>query len=152
MKLHKIGTTKVVSIPREVSLEDAARLMRENHVGDVVVVDVRDGKKFPVGILTDRDIVMATIALGAPVAPMLVDDIMTTEIATIEESESLNSVIDLMKDRGVKRVPLVAKEGELVGIIALEDVMKLLASELSALAEVGERQKEIEFRKRRKLT
>lgn len=151
MDLKKIGNQRVVTVLADTPLEDAARLMRENHVGDVVVVKSKNGKAVPIGILTDRDIVMATIALGAPVSPLTAGDLMTTELVTIQEGQSLIQLIDLMKKRGVKRVPLVGKDHELVGIIALEDVMNLLAGELSALAEVANRQKQMELHRRQKL-
>ncbi len=150
MNLKNLGQKYVVTVTTETSLEDTARLMRENHVGDVVVVEKKGDRKLPVGILTDRDIVMATIALGAPVTPLAAGDIMTTDIVTVGENESLNNLIDLMKERGVKRVPIVNSERGLVGIIALEDVMALLSRELAALAEVGRRQKEVELQRRRK--
>jgi CBS domain-containing protein len=150
MDLKKLGSKRVVTVTADTSLEDAARLMRENHVGDVVIVESKGSKKIPIGILTDRDIVMATIALGAPAAPLATGDIMTSDLVTIKEDESLNHLIDLMKEKGVKRVPIVGKDCDLLGIIALEDVMALLTKELAALAEVGKRQKEVEFQRRQK--
>lgn len=150
MNLKSLGQKYVVTVTTETSLEDAARLMRENHVGDVVVVDQKGNGKVPVGILTDRDIVMATIALGAPVEPLAAGDVMTTGIVTVREDESLNSLIDLMKENGVKRVPIVNKERALVGIISVEDVVALLSLELAALADVSKRQKEMELQRRRK--
>ncbi len=151
MKLSKIGQRKVVTITKETSLEDAARMMREHHVGNVVVVEGRNGRRFPQGILTDRDIVMATIALGAPASAFTAEEVMTSSLYTVAENESLESVIDLMKTKGVKRVPILGREEELVGIISLEDVMALLSTEISALAEVAKRQKEVEIDRRRKL-
>jgi CBS domain-containing protein len=152
MNLKTLGQKYVVTVTTETSLEDTARLMRENHVGDVVVVELKGDRKLPVGILTDRDIVMATIALGAPVKPLAAGDIMTTNIVTVKENESLNNLIDLMKEKGVKRVPIVNQERGIVGIIALDDVMALLSRELAALAEVGKRQKEVELQRRQKFT
>jgi CBS domain-containing protein len=151
MELLKIGRSQVVSVKPEATLEETARVMREHHVGDVVVAEERGNQRFPVGIMTDRDIVMATLALGAPTAPMLAEDLMTTDLVTVGEQESLVRVIELMKENGVKRVPILGKEKELVGIIALEDIMRLLSQEIAALTEVGRRQKEIEFDRRRKL-
>jgi CBS domain-containing protein len=150
MDLKKIGRLRVVSVLSEASLEDASRAMRENHVGDVVVIEVRGGRKVPVGMLTDRDIVMATVALGAPTNALAVGDIMTTDLVLVDASASLTHVIELMKERGVKRIPLIGENKDLVGIISLEDVTRFLARELSALAEVATRQKEVEVQRRRK--
>ena len=151
MNLKNLGQKYVVTVTPETNLEDASRLMRENHVGDVVVVEVKAGRKVPVGILTDRDIVLATIAVGAPAKPFVAGDIMTKNIVTVKEDESLNNLIDLMKEKGVKRVPIVNRERGLIGIIALEDIIGLLSRELNALAEVVKRQKEIELQRRPKL-
>ena len=150
MDLRKIGKLKVITVLAESGLEDAARLMRENHVGDVVVVENRNGKHVAVGMLTDRDIVLATIALGAPVNALVVGDIMSTDLVTVNAESSLSRVIELMKERGVKRIPLTGEGKEVLGIIALEDVTRFLAHELSALAEVSLRQKEVETLRRRK--
>lgn len=150
MDLKKIGRMRVVTVTPETSLADAARLMREYHVGDVVVVEQKGGKNVPVGVLTDRDIVLATIAIGAATDALAAGDIMTSDLATVPEDSSLTQVIELMKERGVKRVPLLGEGGELAGIVALEDVTRFLARELSALAEVSQRQKEVETERRRK--
>jgi CBS domain-containing protein len=150
MDLKQIGRKKVVTVTRDASLEQAARLMREAHVGDVVVVEHREGRKIPLGILTDRDIVMATLALGASPSALEAGDIMSAPLVTITENTSLIQVIKIMKEKGVKRVPILS-ENELVGIVALEDLMRLLTSELSALAEVSGRQRTLEQGRRRKL-
>jgi CBS domain-containing protein len=151
MDLKKIGNRRVISVLAETSLEDASRLMRENHVGDVVVIEPRGDRRVPIGMLTDRDIVLATIAIGAPVAALAAGDIMSSEVVMMPEDGSLSSAITLMKERGVRRIPLVGEGKDLRGILALEDVMSFLARELTALAEVSAREKEIETQRRRKL-
>lgn len=148
MDLKKVGHRKVLTVAKETSLEEAARGMREAHLGDVIVLNDR---KVPIGILTDRDIVMATIALGVDASALLVEDIMTAGLVTVKESDSLAQVIRLMKENGVKRVPIVGDEFQLLGVIALEDVLSLLAAELSALAEVSGRQRQFEVHRRRKI-
>lgn len=151
MNLKSIGTSRVITVGRETSLNDAARLMRDHHVGDVVVVENREGRPCPVGILTDRDLVMATTALGAPTEPMAAGDVMTSEVVTAAEDAGLSHVIRLMKTHGVKRIPLVGLYGELVGLVALEDVMSFLVTELASLAAVGKEQELVEWERRRRL-
>lgn len=151
MEIVKLGQKYVVTILRGTSITDAARLMRENHVGDVIVVDLIGERKVPVGLITDRDIVMATVALSAELSPLSASDIMTDDLVSIHENESLSYLIDIMKRHGVKRVPIVNEAESLVGIVSLEDVMSLLASELGALAAVSKRQKEIELERRGRL-
>jgi len=150
MDLKKIGKMGVITVTAETSVPDVARVMRESHVGDVVVIESRGGRKVPVGMLTDRDIVLATIALGAPVNALAAGDIMTTDLVTVPAESSLSLVISLMKERGVKRIPLLGDRQEIVGVITLEDVTRFLAHELSALAEVSPRQQEVELLRRRK--
>ncbi len=151
MDLKKLGRRNVATVTKDSRLEDAARLMRDAHVGDVIVVEQRDGLRIPLGILTDRDIVLATIALGAAPAALEAGDIMSTSLITVNETDNLLNVITLMKEQGIKRIPIVGPENELMGIIALEDIMRLLTEELSALAEVSGRQRTLEMERRRKL-
>lgn len=150
MKLQNIGTKHVVTVLQDTPIEEAARLMRDNHVGDVVVIEMRSGKKIPVGILTDRDVVVATVALGCPTKVLTAGDVMTPKLATIHEHESLVELIALMKKRGVKRVPITSVEQELVGVVTADDVIALLAKELVAISEVSKREQEIETERRRK--
>lgn len=151
MDLAKIGKRTVVTVMKFSSVNDAAGIMRDSHVGDVVVVEFQGLLMIPVGMLTDRDIVMATTALGVDATKLLVEDIMTISPVSVHERESLTRVIELMKTQGVKRLPILGDSGELTGIVTLEDIMSLLASELSALAEVAQREKEVELETRRRL-
>jgi len=145
MQLKEMGANQVITVAMETTLEEAARVMRDEHVGDVVVVS--DHK--PRGILTDRDIVMTTIALGAPANPLTAGDLMSADLVTILETESVSTLVSLMKRNGVRRVPLVKETGELVGIVSVEDVMSYLARELTALSEISIRQREKERHRRR---
>ncbi len=151
MDLKKIGRRNVVSISKESSVEAAAKVMRENHVGDVVVVDYELGREIPLGILTDRDIVVATVALGASTSALAVEDIMTTGLVTVNENDSVTHVIQTMRERGVKRLPIVGPEQELVGIVAVGDIIALLTAELSALVEVSQQQRKFEMQRRRRI-
>lgn len=152
MDLRKIGKRRVATVLPEMTVRDAARVMREAHLGDVIVVEQRDQKVFPVGILTDRDIVMSTTALGVSPVDFLVGDVMTRNLVTAGSHEPLNRVIDLMKEHGVKRIPIVSPDGELDGIVSIEDVMRLLSEEMCALSQVYERQRANEAERRRKVS
>lgn len=150
MDLRKIGHIAPVTVMRMATLQDAAKIMRSEHVGDVLVVEEKGSQQFPVGIITDRDIVLATLALGIPTETVVVDEIMSTDLVVSSADESLIKIINLMKAHGVKRIPLLGKAQELVGLITIEDVMDLLSEELSALTEVARRQRDVEFQRRRK--
>ncbi|MGZ3695312.1 MAG: CBS domain-containing protein [Bdellovibrionota bacterium] len=152
MDLRKIGKRKVATVYRDTSVGDAARFMRESHLGDVVVIDRSDGKIVPIGILTDRDIVMSTTALRMSPFDFKVEDVMTKSLVTAQSNASLTQIISLMKEHGIKRIPLVNEVGELDAIVAIEDVIRLLAEELFALSQVYERQQDLEQVRRRRIS
>lgn len=91
----------------------------------VVVVEERNGRNFPVGIVTDRDIVVEVVAVG-----------VSPEVATVRESEGLFDALRYMRDKGVRRMPVLGSEGELVGILTMDDVLGLLAEEMTELAKL----------------
>lgn len=125
MAVGEICNREVVIAEKALSVVDAAQLMRKHHVGDLVVVEVQDGRKRPVGIVTDRDIV-------------------GLDMATVRESEGLFEALRYMRDKGVRRMPVVDRDGGLVGIITLDDLLSLLAEEMTELAKLvsHERQRE----------
>lgn len=133
MSIGKFCNRDVVIVHKEENVLEAAKLMRQYHVGDVVVVMDRDDKKVPVGILTDRDIVIELLAEQVDPASVSVCDVMTDHLLTISESDELLDSIKQMRSKGVRRAPVVSKEGELVGILTLDDVLDVLAEALNDL-------------------
>jgi len=130
------------------SIPDAARLMRDQHVGSLVVTDMNDGKAMPVGILTDRDIVIEIVSKDISLEQVTVGDIMTYALLKVTEDENIFDVAQRMRARGVRRVPVVSRLGELVGIIAADDILELLSEELSLLSRITTREAEQEKAKR----
>lgn len=128
-------------------LSGAARLMRENHVGCLVVVEETAGKRVVVGVLTDRDIVTAVVAPGLDLDSFCVEDVMTTDLVTAREDDSLIDLMRTMRRKGVRRVPVVGAQGELVGIVTLDDVLDILSEELSllvaAITSEGQRERQL---------
>lgn len=151
MSLKKIATKKVVTVSPDATVQEAAKKMREGHVGDVVVVRTGGGKTVPIGILTDRDIVMSTTAFGVAPGSVSVEDVMVPMLATAKTTDSFYHVLNLMKEHGVKRIPLVNGSGSLEGIISSEDIVALLASELTDVVNITERQHDVEAERRKKL-
>lgn len=126
--------TRSVSVAfRQTPLNEAARLMRENHVGCLVVVEEVAGKRVVAGVLTDRDIVTAVIAADLLPSALLVEDVMTTDLVTAREEDSLIDLMRAMRRKGVRRIPVVGQQDELIGIATLDDVLDILAQELSLL-------------------
>lgn len=129
----EICTRSVTIAFRTTSVDGAARLMRDNHVGCIVVVDEVDGRRIVVGVLTDRDIVTAVVAPGIDAATLTVDDVMTTDLVTAREDDSLIDLMRNMRRKGVRRVPVVGGQDELIGVVTLDDVLGVLSEELSLL-------------------
>jgi CBS domain-containing protein len=107
--------------------------MRHHHVGDVVVVEERGGRYFPIGILTDRDLVVEVLASDVTPETLLVGDVMSFELVSAKEDESVLDAIKRMRDKGVRRMPVVSADGALEGIITMDDLLDLIAEQLADL-------------------
>ncbi|MCD6707241.1 MAG: CBS domain-containing protein [Thiobacillus sp.] len=144
MAVGEICNREVVIAKKALSVVDAAQLMRKHHVGDLVVVEEKNGRRHPVGIVTDRDIVVEVVAAGVNPDALKVGDIMGPEVATVRESEGLFEALRYMRGKGVRRMPVVDRDGGLVGILTLDDLLGLLAEEMTELAKLvsHERQRE----------
>jgi CBS domain-containing protein len=135
--------TVVVTEP-DASLAEAARMMREQHVGCVVVVrETADGRQV-VGLLTDRDIVTTVVARDVSASKLRVEDVMSSDVVCANEGDSLHDVLATMQRRRVRRVPVVGPQRRLVGLIAADDVLRALTDELLALAQVLGEQVKVE--------
>lgn len=146
MPIGEFCNREVVFATRNMSIPEAAQLMRQHHVGDLVVVDQTGGRCLPVGIVTDRDITIEIIAKSLDVNRFSVADIMSPQLISVPDSEGVFETIRLMLTRGIRRVPVVNSEGELEGIVSADDILDLLAEELSQLARVAPRASEREAR------
>lgn len=145
MKIADIYHRKVVTARKDETIVDAARRMREQHVGDVIVIEGPSHHRVPIGILTDRDIVVSAVARDLEhLSKLLIGDVMTTGICTAVEEDELAGVIATMRRRGLRRIPVVDAEGNLQGIVSFDDVMEHLASQLASLAQVVSRQPQLE--------
>jgi CBS domain-containing protein len=144
MSVGAICNREVVIAEKTLPVIEAARLMRSHHVGDLVVIEETAGRRKPVGIVTDRDIVVEVVAAGVNPDALKVGDIMGPEVATVRESEGLFEALRYMRDKGVRRMPVVDSSGGLVGILTLDDLLGLLAEEMTELAKLvsHERQRE----------
>ena len=141
MRIGEICTGDVAHCTRDITLQQAALLMRTHHVGDLVVVEQPNGEQIPVGIVTDRDIVVIVIAEGLDPGSITVGDIMTTELVTVSEDEDVNETIENLRFKGVRRLPVVNQVGGLIGIVTVDDLVEFLAQEMTELSRVSTRQK-----------
>jgi CBS domain-containing protein len=150
MTVGEICNRDVVIIGKEATIPEAAKLMREHHVGNLLVVEDRRGQRVPIGIVTDRDLVVEVLALGVSLDSVAVVDVMTMDLVTARENDGIWETLQRMRTRGVRRMPVVNDQDGLVGILAVDDLLELLADELSALAKVGNREQQREKETRTK--
>lgn len=130
MNVAELCNREVIIVEQDATVLEAAKLMRQYHVGDLVVTEKRQGVSFPIGILTDRDIVIELIAGEVDLDAVTVGDVMSYELLTVSEEEAIVDTIKLMRGRGVRRVVVVNKQGSLEGIIAVDDLIDLLAEQM----------------------
>jgi len=150
MSVSEYCNREVVIAEPGLSVAEAAVLMRRHHVGDLVVVRQEGERRVPVGIVTDRDLVIEVMATGLDPSTLTVGDLMSGEVHTVSEGEVLMDAIALMRDKGVRRLPVVNGQGGLEGLLAVDDVLELVTEQLGDLVRlVGrEQQREQELRSR----
>lgn len=141
MAIGEICNREVVVTQRETTVVEASRLMRQYHVGDLIVVDEADDKRIPVGIITDRDIVLEIVAMELDAAVLTAGDIMGLEFATVKEHEGIFETMRYMRTKGIRRMPVVDNQRGLIGIVTLDDLLELLAEEMGELAKLIAREK-----------
>ena len=122
---------EVVAIPRQTGISEAARLMRQHHVGSLVIVDENDGRRQPVGIVTDRDLVIEVLAQDVPIEQLALEDIMRSPLETAWEDDSVLDTLQRMRRLGVRRLPVIDARGSLSGILAVDDLLDLISTSLS---------------------
>ena len=118
MGVGEICSREVVFARRGDTVALATRLMRQHHVGSVVVVDERNGRRFPAGMVTDRDVAVGVVALGLDPANTVLEAVMPLEVVCVRESDGLGRAVALMRAQGVRRLPVLDASGALVGVLS----------------------------------
>jgi len=139
-EIGELCTREVYFVNKSEPLAEAVREMHRRHVGAVVVAEPHGQRLLPVGILTDRDVLRGQVKRHADLFTMTVQDVMTAEPLALVESDGLAEGISKLRTRGVRRAPVVADTGGLVGIVSLDDLLPAVAEELSGLAKLIGRQ------------
>jgi len=136
MNVAQLCSRNVVSVRKTDELMTAARLMRERHVGYLVVVepDFAGSTLRPIGVLTDRDIVVSVVARERDPRTLLVGDVMTEKPLVLDRFDSVVAAVAEMRRAGVRRMPVTGELGELLGVLSLDDVLDALAGELQNLS------------------
>ena len=148
MRVGEYCNREVVVVDTACSVTQAAQVMREYHVGDVVVVEEKYGKQFPTGILTDRDIALEFVAMGTDPESVSVGDAMSFDLVTVDQDDDMMHVIEMMRDKGVRRVPVVDADEALVGILSVDDVLDILSEVLIDIVHLVDSQRRRETSKR----
>ncbi|MGZ8983590.1 MAG: CBS domain-containing protein [Methylotenera sp.] len=144
MPIGEICNREVVITGADDTVLHAANLMRKHHVGDLLVVKQSNGSNIPIGIVTDRDLVVEVLAPEVDPKTLNVGDIMTSELTTVKEDVGVFEAIRFMRIKGIRRLPVVDDKGSLIGVVTLDDLLELLVEELGLLVKLiaHEQQKE----------
>lgn len=149
MPVSEICNREVVVVQRNDTALEAAKLMRQHHVGDVLVVEDRNGVRIPVGIITDRDLIMEIMAPELDGSVITVGDIMAQALVSVKGSTGIFEAIQYMRQKSVRRLPIVNEGGGLIGILTLDDLLELLSEELLEIAKLVRNEQQKETRSRR---
>ena len=131
MTAGEVCTRRVISADPDETIPEVARRMRDLHVGDVVIADSQNR---PVGLLTDRDIVIKAIAGGAnTLGTLTVGKVMSHDVITVRATEPIHVALQKMQKHGIRRLPVVGTDGRLEGILTLDDILEVTSTELAQL-------------------
>ena len=148
MHVGELCTRDVVFVGGDATAREIAGLMRQYHVGDVVVVEEHDGHRFPVGIVTDRDLVIELIATEVDIESVTAADFMSGELLSAREADDVWDSLERMRAAGVRRLPVTNELGHLAGMLTLDDVVEFIGEELDAVIRATGREREREGRLR----
>ncbi len=135
MRVDAVCSKNVIVVARDESVQTVAHLMREYHVGAVVVTEELHGQRRPVGVVTDRDLVVEILAKDLEIGSVTAGDLIAEHLVTVEADSSVLEAIEIMSNRGVRRAPVVADPGHhLIGILTVDDALSVLSHSLEQVA------------------
>ena len=135
MKTSDLCRRSAVTATADTTLSEIAKLMRTQHVGSVVVVGSTAERK-PVGIVTDRDIVLEVVAAGLDPVTVTAGEIMSAAPVVAQADDDVWWALKVMRDRGVRRLPIVDADARVTGVIALDDVVQHVGTTLNDIAQL----------------
>ena len=148
MRTGQVCNRTVVVVAKDTTLADAAKLMREHHVGSLVVAQNTYGRK-PVGIVTDRDMVVEVMAADLDYRTLTVGEIMGDKLVIAKEGDDTLDTLKLMRASGVRRIPVVTEKGDLAGIVTVDDLLEIVAEELEDVVHAIGNEQHKETKRRR---
>jgi len=143
MQLKYVYTPDVVRCTGDTDALTAAGLMRHRHVGALVIVDSEDA---PIGVVTDRDLVVQILAEGLDARKTAIGPLARKPVVIAEEEEELKAAVERMRTHGIRRLPIVNRSGKLVGITTLDDVLGYIVEEANALVQMTNKEQSVERR------
>jgi CBS domain-containing protein len=149
MNVGTVCKRDVIGVVPETSVADAARLMRTHHIGDVLVLQHDGERRVPIGIVTDRDVVVEVVAADLDARQLKVGDLVTRQLVTADEHETCEDCVRVMALNGVRRMPVVDASGGLVGVVTIDDLLPHFAAPLAQLSELAARGRRREMEMRR---
>ena len=149
MSIGTFCNRDVVIVEQSCTILEASRLMRQHHVGSLIVVASEDGISRPLAVITDRDLVVEVLAANLLPEAVRIGEVVTETLCSVRESEGVFETMRLMRERGVRRVPVVDERGALQGIVTVDDLLALLAEEMNELSRLITREQVMESRKRK---
>ena len=146
--VRDVAVATVETVGPAATLARCAQLMREHHVGSLVVVNQTGALRRPIGIITDRDIVLEAVAPMLDPRTLTVAEVMGASVATVRDDDDVIDALARMREQGVRRIPVTDAAGELAGIVAMDDLLVTLAEQLKGIAAVcaAERTREMATR------
>jgi len=144
MQIGDICQREVVTIDKSASIQDAARLMRAQHVGDLIVVDSESEQQRPLAIVTDRDLVVEILANDVAPGSVAIADVASPRTVTARSDADLLDTLRLMSVKGVRRIPVLNDAGGLYGILSVNDILGVLRNMLALLRDLEDRRLERE--------
>jgi len=148
MKVGAICKREVALVQENARVSEAAKLMRERHVGSLVVVREENKGSVPVGIVTDRDIVVGVLTAGLDYRTVSVGEIMDRDLVTVREDDEILAAFKTMRRRGIRRLPVLSESGALAGIVTVDDLLGLVAEQFGDLVKAISAERSREARAR----
>lgn len=149
MNIGKICNHNVVSADADASVLEGARLMRHNHVGSIIVTKQEGQAARPVGIITDRDLIVEVMAEEIEPNSVTLGDAMTPYPLAAREDDEPFDVLNAMRSKGVRRIPVIDDDGLLVGVLAIDDILRMISREMADLVGLIQKEYDTEVRLRK---
>lgn len=134
MKVGEICSRNVLTMSATEPLASCAREMKDRNVGSAVIVDRAEGFPKPVGIVTDRDMLRGQFERCADLFCLNTADVMSSDLLVLKDDTDVADAIERMSRRAVRRAPVVSAGGELVGIVTFDDLLPVIAAQITAIA------------------